>query len=171
METRDFEGDFGSKNGVVNNEIKNLDLKFHMGVGAVVDEVQAVITPCTNSDLLMKRISVMKCLEVFARYCSRAFIVIIGSSANFRNRLFAHSRSDDLMDFPDYNHPLAEFFSVPAWRDILSLRKYLGKRYPWMKFADEYVKDLLYCTGGIGRRVDMNISTNLFRNVDMDILF
>ena len=180
LETRDFEGDFGSKSGVVSDEIKNLDLKrcmsmirmkFNMGVGAVVDEVQTVITPCANPDLLKKRISVMTCLEYFARNCSRAFIVITGSSANLRSRLFAHSRSDHLADFPDFNNSLSEFFSVPALRDIGSLRKYLEKRYPVMAFTDEYVKDLLYCTGGIGRRVHVNVSTHLSRNVDLDNLF
>eukprot|EP00727_Mastigamoeba_balamuthi_P005689 m51a1_g174 hypothetical protein (484) ;mRNA; f:578748-580739 len=77
------------------------------------------------------RIGVVAFLEDFAKNCPGAMVVLTGSSANLRSRLFQSLRSPEYNTYSDFNKSLCRFFHVAALRlrDSESLAQYIQRRY------------------------------------------
>ena len=175
---RNFSGEFGSM--MLQENVKRMDfptILYHMrkhydcAVGVVADEVQHLMQLSADTDLQNGRIAALQSFELFARNSNRSFVVLTGSSANLRSRLYSHSRGEAYQDFPDFNRSLCDYFFIPALRDTESLKTYIQIRYPKKEYDESTFRTILYTTGGIGRWIDDYVSMDYPRSPNVSASF
>ena len=131
-----------------------------MRLGVIVDEVQRLfVEHAEQSD---PRVVALRHLEAFAKHSPGALLVLTGTSANLRRRLFAKARCVEFKNYGDFNRSLSSYYEVPALRTLRELREYLRIRYSSKarEFDDGDVARILHDTGGIGRLVHARVTSN-----------
>jgi len=128
-------------------------------IGLIADEVQAMVVETHNMD--DPHVQLLRQLESFARYEAGALLVLSGSSANLRSRLFEFGREPRFRLYPNFNKLLCSYWHVSALRSTAALGGYLQQRYPERHFTEEDTAQLLHRTGGIGRLVHNTVTYRL----------
>ena len=130
-------------------------------VGLIADEIQEKVLP--HALAASPEVTLLRDLESFARHSAGALLVLSGSSANLRARLFRKERDIVYDAYPDFNQSLTSYYHVSALRTLPKLQRYLSQRYSDM-FRDSALlahtaEVLLHRTGGIGRLVHDAVMT------------
>lgn len=131
-----------------------------IGIGCVIDEVQELYHStsgdskiASSNNGVSKKFNLLRRIETFGRRFPRAFFVLTGSSSDLHYALFQKGKNEVGEYIVDFNRSLSDFYHVEALRSTELLREYLKQRYGMKDQSESELCHLLYCTGGIGRKI------------------
>jgi hypothetical protein len=105
-------------------------------MGFVGDEVQTQFKE--EATALDPRVLLLKGMQVYARYTPGALLVLSGSSADLRARIFADGRPLCYKEYPQFNRSLCNFENIAPLREMSELTLYLHARYPGRAAAGHF---------------------------------
>jgi hypothetical protein len=125
-------------------------------LGIACDEIQSCFIEGASTD--SKSVQLIKELHSFAKYTVGSLLVLSGSSAGLRTRLFAEYRRAGLSEYPAFSVNLCDYYHVAALRTCEELDRYIHNHYPTSyDVIAPQIPHILHATGGIGRLVDIFI--------------
>lgn len=135
-----------------------------IGIGLIADEIQELYAYGSEN----AKFELLRRIETFGKKIPRAFLVLTGSSSDLHYALFQKGKDEKGKIMVGFNRSLCTFFHIEALRDIISLDNYVQRRYGKALSRSE-LQQVLYSTGGIGRRIHELLSSKItFTPIDQE---